>query len=134
MKINYTNKTIEMTKAEAKAASIIASEEYKALLEIRQQNPHYEVFVIERPRRTANRSSDSLKGLTFYYMESYIKANGNSEQLEKLNQYRHHIKDGLEVKTSNYGKVKKWFLEQFPEIKEYRAQILNSLSETKQSA
>ena len=131
MKINFEKKTIEMTKAEAKEASVYGSKEYKEMLKIRAELPEFTFTVITPVRRKANHSVDHLKGLDFDFMRTYIKTYGSEEQLAKLDSFRAHKKDGLKVKAEGYGKVKKWFLNQFPEIEEYRSQIAANIAETR---
>ena len=55
-------------------------------------------------------------------METYIEKNGTSEQAEKFKLLR-GADDGLGHLAPSYGEVKKWFLEQFPEILEYSKKI-----------
>lgn len=64
MKINYEAKTIELTKAENKAASTFGSEMYKVLREARQDNPSFTVVV---SKRTHN---GKYKGLDYDYNEA----------------------------------------------------------------
>ena len=127
MRINYANNTIELTKAEAKAAGVYGSEEYKKIIEIKKDLSNFNIVVITSAPRKANRSIDHLKGLTFRFMEAYIKAHGTTEQEEELKTYLAHEKDGLQVKSKGYGKVRKWFLAQFPEIETYREKISSSI-------
>lgn len=51
MKINFEAHTIELTKAENKAASAFGSNMYKALREARQDNPSFTVVVSKRTRK-----------------------------------------------------------------------------------
>ena len=48
MKIDFTNGTINLSKAEAKKAGVINSDMYKELNAVRNQYPNYAVVVIER--------------------------------------------------------------------------------------
>jgi len=64
MTINFTSKTIEMTKAESKAAGKFGSEAYKELTTIMQQFPTFTIQVIAR---TSVKKSSEFKGLTYSY-------------------------------------------------------------------
>ena len=46
MRIDFANGTIEVTKTEAKKASIPGSAAYKALMEYRMENPSFKVAVL----------------------------------------------------------------------------------------
>lgn len=119
MKINYKSKTIELTTSENKKSSKVGSDEYNVLLEVRKQNPGFEVVVIKRTVHRTARPMDRLKGLTFDYMTNYAQNHGSDKQKQELNEKLKRNKDGLTVKSESYAKVRKWFLEQFPEIKSY---------------
>ena len=118
MIINQNKRRIEMSEAEAKMASKYNSDEYNELVSIKRDFPYLTIFVVKNKfKRT-----DSLKGLTFKYMETYIEKNGTSEQAESFKLLR-GADDGLGHFSPSYGTVKKWFLEQFPEILEYSKKI-----------
>ena len=120
MRINYFNETIEMSKSEAKRASTIGSEEYKALLSVKKDFPSYSIDIITKEVKR----SDDIKGLTYDYMEKYISQEGTPEQLKKFNTLR----EGIFNTRGSYGEIKKWFLEEFPQIAEIRAKIKNILA------
>ena len=91
---------------------------YNVLTEVREATG-FKVVVKESKRKR-----DTLKGLTYAYMEVYIekKAGERKEELQaELNVLRGYVdgkRDILKEKSS-YGEVREWFLEQFPEIKSY---------------
>lgn len=118
MRVNHLNKTIELTKAEAKKASIYGSEEYNEFLSAQRDYPKYRVEY----SKSKAKSKDGMKGLTFDYMEFYIKKNGSEEQANTFTDLR-NASDVIGVGAVGYGEVKKWFLEQFPEILEYGKKI-----------
>ena len=121
MKIHYNNCTIELTKAEAKAASEYGSKMYNELLKIRADFPTYQV-VVRTTNTSKRKSADTLKGLTYDYMESYIIAHGGAEQLADFNEFRE--KDKMSGKAViSYGEIKSWFLTQFPEILNKRKEL-----------
>ena len=71
MTINYSSRTILLTKKFAKAAEKFGSDEYKDFQEARRDNPTFKVVIVARK---AADKKDSYKGLTYEYMEKYIKA------------------------------------------------------------
>ena len=118
MKINHFNKTIELTKAEANKAGKYGTEAYEQLIGVQHNFPEYRLDIVKAKVKT----NDGLKGLTFDYMESYIKKNGNEEQETAFADLR-NAGDVMGVSSVSYGQIKKWFLEQFPEIMAYSQRI-----------
>ena len=120
MTINYITMTIEMTKAESKAAGKIGTEEFKNMLTLMQQFPNYKIQVIAR---AATKKSCDYKGLTYAYMEKYIKAHDNDKhtimaEYEDLRGESDAAKDVL-ADSFTYLEIKNWFLGKFPEIREF---------------
>ena len=132
MKINYEAKTIELTKAENKAASTFGSEMYKVLREARQDNPSFTVVV---SKRTHN---GKYKGLDYGYMERYIAAHDDEEgsKMKAFNTLRGKANDDLEkvVGGASYGEIKEWFLVTFKEIAEYNQKVSDILKSAKEAA
>lgn len=116
--INTKKNTIEITKAFEKAASRFGSAEYDMLRQARNDNPNFRVVVAKRKAASA-----SFKGLTFEYMEKYIKAHDDEEgsimaEYENLR----GLSDEAEAACADslsYGEIKSWFLKEFPEIAEF---------------
>lgn len=122
MKVIYANKTIELTKAEAKSASNPTSKEYKELLKYRKDNPNFEVVVKESPKRST-KQRNGYKGLDFDYMETYIIHHSKESDTVLMEFYK---RTGRSDKTHDalpqaqaYSKVAKWFLDQYSEIKDF---------------
>lgn len=125
--INDKNGTIEMTKKFAAAAKFFGSQEYKKLQKARSHYPNYYVKV-----RSAARKADHFKGLTFNYMENYIKKH-NMELLSDFYTLCGKTEEGEEQEfaaTATYGEIKKWFLKQFPELNIKRKSIDEILGKT----
>ena len=80
MTINYTSMTIEMTKAESKAAGKFGTDAYKDLIAAMQQFPNYKILVVAR---AATKKSCDYKGLTYDYMEKYIQAHDEDQSIMK---------------------------------------------------
>lgn len=122
MNANLKNRTIEMTKNEAKAAGRINSEKFIELRDYQTAYPEFTISIVEKRSKKSQ-----YCGLDYKYMEKYIK-NCNRDDKEKLlndfNALRgkgdvEHDESENIVKAS-YLEVREWFLEKFPEIKEYK--------------
>ena len=129
MKLNHLNKTIELTKTENNAASKVGSEAYKALREVRNENPTYTIVVT---KRTTNRKSN-YRGLNYQFMEKYIKAHDEDETIMKeFNTLRGNNDELSELSMSaSYVEIKKWFLAKYPAIAEYDQQVSKILNSAK---
>lgn len=112
MKINFKNNTIEMTKSEANAASKYGSDAYKTLKEIRVDFPTYRIVV----KATSSKKQNGFKGLTYDYMEAYIKANDDESKTTMQEFKTLRATDSDLVKTRSYGEIRKWFLNTYPEL------------------
>lgn len=75
--INERNKTLEITKNFAAAASRFGSDEYMELKAARSEFPTFKVVT----KTISRKSKDSFKGLTYEFMENYIKSRSNSENI-----------------------------------------------------
>jgi len=116
--IDHENKKIRLPKAFAKASGKYGSEEYKLLMKMKKDVPNYELIV----ETTRKQPRDNYKGLTYDYMERYIKTKANSEELMEEYFELRGIGTGYDeiIRKASYVQVKKWFLAKFPEINEYK--------------
>ena len=117
MTINYSSRTIQLTKKFAKAAEKFGSDEYKNLQEARRDNPTFKIVVVSRK---TSPKKDTYKGLTYSYMEKYIKAHDDAEksimaEYEMLRGISEAAQEAL-AEPCNYNEMKTWFLKTFPEI------------------
>ena len=127
MTINYSSRTIQLTKKFAKAAEKFGSDEYKNLQEARRDNPTFKVVIVARK---AAEKKDNYKGLTYSYMEKYINAHDNAE--EKMKEYKNlrgvsdEAKEAL-AEPCSYNEIRAWFLNAYPAIAKFhedRAKLL----------
>lgn len=124
MNANLLKKTIEMSKAEAKAAGKIGSDKFNELREYMEIYPTFTIDIKAPAKRKVE-----FRGLTYDYMKNYILKHDN-EKGEIMAEFRELIaqdkKDKIEgaehLEAAGYLDVKKWFLAKFPEIKEYKEQ------------
>ena len=120
MKINQKNQTIEMSKKFAKAAEKFGSEEYRALQEARRDYPNFRVVPVSRQ---ASGQKESYKGLTYSYMENYIKTHDDEKktimtEYEMLRGMSAEAQEAL-AEACSYTEMKAWFLKKFPAIAEF---------------
>ena len=115
LKINHTDMTLVMDRTFAKLASDTRSDEYAHLQKIRADYPTY--TVVERHIKR-NVQKKTYAGLTYTYMEMYIKTHGTKEKQEQnlaeLSEMR--LIASCHSKRFRYPVIKSWFLEQYPEI------------------
>jgi len=120
MNANYGNNTIEMTAKEAKAAGKIGTKEFKNLQTLRRMNPTFEIVIVKASK---GKKKDSMRGLTYEYMEKYIKAH-DDEQGSIMKAYENLRATSDEAKeacadAASYGEIKKWFLSKYPAIADF---------------
>lgn len=124
--INAKNRTIEITKTFAAAASKFGSPEYDELKAARLDNPSFRVVTIVK--KTAR---PKYKGLTYEYMEMYIikhddEAKSIMGEYKALRALTEEAEEALAVSAS-YTEIKDWFFEKYPAVAQFhktRAQIL----------
>ncbi len=110
MRANLMKKVIEMSKNEAKKAGVYNSDEFKKLQELRAAFPTYAVEIIQKTK-----ARDTMRGLTEDYMRRYIEKHCEDESIKEEFEFLcGNSEDALE--KAAYGKLKKWFLDTFPEV------------------
>ena len=111
MKVQFGNKTIEVTKTFAEKATHFGSEEYNMLRTAMQDLPDFKIVV----KGTRNvRCRNTLGGMTYEQMSKYISTLENPEEL-----YAEFMK--LRECGCNYAQVKQWFLRRCPEAQNFAA-------------
>ncbi len=119
LKVDFSNNLIIMDRTFAKLCEDTNSGEYAKLQSVRKDYPDFKVLT-----RTIKRNPDknTYKGLTYAYMEKYILNSGNDDEVkEALSEYRKLREIGECHKGKSYPVIKKWFLERYPEIENFRA-------------
>ena len=129
MYINEKNRSIEMSKKFAKAACKFGTDEYNDLQIARRDYPGFKVVTITRQ---APAKKDSYKGLTYEYMEKYIKAH-DDENESIMNEYMdmRGLSDDAKAALADplsYYEVKCWFLKKFPAIAEFHKKREDALA------
>lgn len=113
IKVVFESKTILVTKAFMKDAQVYDSKAYRKLMKIQDKHPDFEVETVSARKKPTGRKVH-FRGLTYKYMEEYIKAHDQAEERMKAFE-----ETKLRAKpTSNpYKQVQDWFLKIYPEMK-----------------
>ena len=106
IKINEKNHTIEITKKFAAAAKRFGTHEYDDLQTVRRDYPKYRVIT-----KSTKKKADSFKGLTYEYMETYIR----TKDPDRMEEFKSVTKLDENGDTPTYAEVKKWFLDCYKE-------------------
>ena len=93
------------------------TEEYKALREIRNDFPGFEVAVVN-----ANKTVKVKDKLTMKTIKAYVKANGTEEQKAHFATiaFPHFTEEGEYIEALSFFEITKWFNAEFPKYKEAR--------------
>ena len=114
LRLNHAERTIVMDKTFAKFAANTMSPEYAHLQQVRQDYPLY--TVVQRHIRK-NTKQEHYHGLTYRYMEEYITTHGSTEDRRIYDEKK--LISECHSKSFRYPVIKSWFLERFPEIKNF---------------
>ena len=112
VKIDNRTKTIIITKAFEKKARIYETSEYKMLVDIKKENPGYEVVV-----RTASQKNTRTNNVTFKAMETYIKNHDDAEGSMMKEFVRIRDERDFSIVYKGVFGVQKWFFDQYPDLK-----------------
>ena len=118
MTINYSSRTIQLTKKFAKAAEKFGSDEYKNLQEARRDNPTFKIVVVSR--KTSSKK-DTYKGLTYEWMRNHIETREPEATREaKLHEFDEMIYiSECHSRRLRYPTIKKWFLKEYPDVAKF---------------
>lgn len=121
-KLSHAKREIVMDRTFAKLAENTMSAEYAHLQQVRKDYPTYTVIKRQIKR---NGNKESYKGLTYEYMETYILSHGTSEtriaNLREFNEMR--LIAECHSKAFRYPVIKAWFLEKYPEVKNFGKKV-----------
>ena len=128
--INHKNFTIEISKTFAQKSSRVGTPEYYELLEVRHNFPKFKVVIAKA------KSKDSYKGLTYEYMKKYIQAHDdeNGSNMAVFNELRGLGDDaeGAMADSLSYGEIKLWFMDTYPEIKQFHESRIDRINAIKE--
>ena len=120
LKLDIENGKIIVGAAFAKKCSDPSSQEYKAFQNLTQQNPEFEVMV---HRIKKNTKKESYKGLTYAYMEDYIRRHEEGKKQDEVLAEYSELRLIAECHSTGhrYPTIKKWFLAKYPEVSGFGA-------------
>ena len=134
LRLDHGKRAIIMDRTFAKFAANTMSTEYAHLQTVRQDYPEYTV-VLRKIKR--NKTKECYRGLTYEYMEEYIKTHGSKEdRATNLAEFKEKKLISLCHGTSRrYPVIKSWFLAKYPEVMEFglsddKKQITNEEDDT----
>lgn len=118
MKTNLTAKTIELTKAEMKNAMTYGTKEYDALQTIRRDYPGFEIVEAVKTKK----GKSHFASLDMKTIKAYVEKHGDDEQKVSFAFISNKTvnEDGEYHEAQSFFEIKKWFLNEFPEIKQKR--------------
>lgn len=116
-KFDHMAQTITLTKKFAKAAGVLNSNEYRILKQLRADYPEYAIELKEIARKE---NKKSYANLTYDAMRNFIGTleGDTSDNLRNLNTLI-----TLYSGSGCYPKVKKWFLDKYPNYGDANAAV-----------
>lgn len=123
IKLNHKKRQLIQDRTFARNASIVGSKEYNLLQQAKRDYPDYEVCVKSIRK---NSSKTTYSGLTYDYMKEYINRYGEDKQAELKELDDMIFLSKCHKKQLRYPTIKKWFLSNYPEVKDF----LNTAEET----
>ena len=114
LKVKHDIRVIEMDKTFAKNSVIVGSREYSMLQDCRRDYPEY---TVRRKEIRKNIKKESYKGLTYAYMEDYISLHDDKDG--SIKKEYDELRLIADCHSKRYPTIKNWFLDKFPEIKEF---------------
>ena len=110
--VKHENRTIVITKDYAKKSSNPNNKEFKELMELKKAYRDYTVVV----RASIKRNSKTSR-ITLSNMKAYIKNHDSDGKI--MSEFERIVKESNNsIEYSGFFGVKKWFLEQYSELKE----------------
>ncbi len=113
LRIDHANAKIIMDREFAIKSAIFGTEEYKHLQEARRD---YDGYAVVRKTIRTNSKKESFNGLTYEYMEKYMVRYNIPEELRK--EYE-ELRFMAKCHSIRYPVIKKWFLNTFPDVKDW---------------
>ena len=115
VRVNAAKGLLVMDRTFAKKSQDVRSEEYELLQRVRRDYPGFPV-VMRRIKR--NTQKETYAGLTYAYMEAYIKTHEQGETYETIMaEYRElRLIAKCHAKSRRYPTIKKWFLSKYPAV------------------
>ena len=118
IKVFQITKIIEINTTFEKECRDPSSDEYKTLQEVRKDYPD---FILQVRHIKKNPKKQKYHKLTYEYMRDYIILTSTpEEELEAVAEFDNMIlKSRCQSQSNRYPVIKRWFLNKYPEIKEF---------------
>lgn len=122
LKIDVKKMTLVYDRAFAKNCFIVGTAEYAQLQDAMKTFPN---FKLEQRSIKKNAKKECYKGLTYDYMRDYINSH---EEKEERKAVMDELDEMLLISECHsvayrYPTIKKWFLEKYPEVKNFGQSI-----------
>ncbi len=120
LRVDTANARLVMDRTFAKNATVVGSPEYTMLQAARRDYP---TFAVMQRQIQRNSNKESYRGLTYAYMENYIRLHPNAEQ-----RYKEYAELRLQAlcHSIRYPTIKKWFLTAYPEVAQFGMENTNA--------
>lgn len=113
--INHSTHTISISKTFEKKASVYKSDEYNKLVAIKNDFPTFKIEVVAPAKRNSRMSKITLDDMRRYISSHDNKKKSLMAEFDKMCEKK---KDSSELVTKTFFEIKKWFFEQFPDLKQ----------------
>ena len=113
---NLFERKIQMTKAEAKKAGILGTEEYETLLDLMKNFPTFPIDIAKSVKK-----APKIR-LTNEFMKQYIESKDHAENLKTFYELRGLDEKGEKKElaaAASHGEIKMWFVTQYPEVEKF---------------
>ena len=126
--VDSENRRLIMDKTFARNAQIVGSVEYDMLQRARSDYATYSVVTRQIKR---NPNKESYRGLTYQYMVDYIMTHEDCETAKAvLDEFEEmQLISQCHSKAFRYPTIKKWFLERYPEVRNFGVRNTNHTGE-----
>lgn len=125
LKVDNDNLALVMDKTFKKNSQIVGSREYILLQGARKDYPGYKEVTRQIKKNT---QQEHYHGLTYEFMENYILDHEPRATKNKVHDEFREMIDISKCHSRRYPVIKAWFLEQYPEIKQYGTQLIQNVS------
>ena len=122
-RFDFENKQIILSRKFEKKLSNVLGQEFKKFCELHDTFPD---FCIVRKEVHITKKKEAYKGLTYGYIERYIAIKGSGADRREYDDMRLLA----ECHSKRFPVIKQWFLDKYPEVKEYgaKAEFINQLN------
>lgn len=132
MTINFASQVIELTSAEMKKAQQYGSAMYNQVREARIDFPSFKVVEVQKTKKSKSDFGD----LNMKTIKAYVEKHGTEEQKNAFAVISkcHINKKGESVMDESFFEIKKWFLNEFSELKQARKDHREKVKEIYEAA